>query len=55
MSALEDSKGTGLTGGKGRDQVKVKRRVVITVPEFVWHGATDHGFDTSQLVTFLSL
>ncbi len=29
MKAIEDTPGNGLTGGKSKDKVKVKRRVVI--------------------------
>jgi len=39
MAALDCSPGSGLDGGKGKDKVKVKRRVVIDVPLGPWHRA----------------
>jgi hypothetical protein len=36
MSALAARKGSGADGGKGKDHVKVKRRVVIDVPAVAW-------------------
>ena len=54
MKALEDIPGTGLTGGKSKDKVKVKRRVVIDIPSFAWHSQADEGFDTANLLVHLS-
>ncbi len=54
MQALEDIPGTGLTGGKSKDKVRVKRRVVIDIPSSAWHSQADEGFDTANLLVHLS-
>jgi hypothetical protein len=43
MSALAARKGRGADGGKGKDHVRVKRRVVIDVPAVTWL-VPDDGF-----------
>jgi hypothetical protein len=44
MDALKASKGSGSDGGKGKDNVRVKHRVVIDVPPAAWHDEVDPGF-----------
>jgi hypothetical protein len=48
MAAIAACKGSGLDGGKGKDHVRVKRRVVIDVPPGAWHEEADMGFDTTK-------
>lgn len=44
MAALDASSGSGEAGGKGKDHVRVKRRVVIDIPKAAWHSQADEGF-----------
>jgi len=37
MEAIAGCEGSGADGGKGKDKVKVKRRIVIDVPAASWH------------------
>jgi hypothetical protein len=46
MAALAASRGSGIDGGKGKDKVNVKHRVVIDVPPVSWH-VPDTGFVVS--------
>jgi len=48
MAAIAACPGSGLDGGKGKDHVRVKRRVVIDVPPGAWHEEADMGFDTTK-------
>jgi hypothetical protein len=47
LAAIAACKGTGLDGGKGHDNVRVKRRAVLDVPAVVWHSQADGGFEIS--------
>jgi hypothetical protein len=55
MAALAETPGSGADGGKGKDQVKVKRRAVINIPHAAWHSQADEGFDTTKVLCSLSL
>jgi hypothetical protein len=55
MEAIAACPGTGLDGGKGKDHVRVKRRVVIDVPPGAWHDEADQGFDTTKWLYALSV
>ena len=48
MEVIKASKGSGRDGGKGKDHVRVKRRVVIDVHPGAWHEEVDKGFDTTK-------
>jgi hypothetical protein len=47
MNALAESKGSGADGGKGKDQMRVLRRVVIDVPPGAWQSQAVEGFEIS--------
>jgi hypothetical protein len=55
MAALAEFPGSGIDGGKGKDKVRVKRRVVIDVPRGPWHrppvteGCASDGSESSSV------
>jgi hypothetical protein len=49
LAAIAACRGTGLDGGKGHDNVRVKRREVIDIPAVAWH-VPDDGFMLSFAV-----
>ena len=47
FAAIAVNPGSGETGGKGKDQVRIKRRVVIDIPSAVWFSQVDEEFKLS--------
>ncbi len=47
FAAIAVNPGSGETGGKGKDHVRVKRRVVIDIPSAVWFSQVDEEFKLS--------
>ncbi len=47
FAAIAVNPGSGETGGKGKDQVRIKRRVVIDIPSAVWFSQVDGEFKLS--------
>jgi hypothetical protein len=49
MAALAECEGSGKDGGKGKDKVKVRRRVEIDVPWGPWHrGSVSEGCTSDE-------
>jgi hypothetical protein len=47
VAAIAACPGSGKDGGRGKDHVKLRRRVVIDIPRAVWHSQADEGFGLS--------
>jgi hypothetical protein len=47
LAAIAASPGSGLTGGKCKDHVNIKRRMIIDIPSVAWHSQVDDGFKLS--------
>jgi hypothetical protein len=47
LAAIAASPGSGLNGGKGKDHVNIKRRMIIDIPSAAWHSQVDDGFELS--------